>query len=573
MNRRSHLPCARLHLGAALVLGAAAATIGTPGQAQALRGNPLDQLPAPPTPATQPGAGAATLEAAPPSGAAASKLDLRLVPTRFDIEGVSAIAFKDVAQLFAGLVGQSVTVAQLVAQTRLATALYRDSGRPLSFVYLPDQPFTDGVVRVVAVEGFIDTVRIEGDAGPDEPMLRAMTQRLLNERPLMLASFERVTQLLSRLPGLTVAADASMPATTSGATTLVLKVTRKPYNVSVGADLRQPTPRAVLTGVLNDPVVAGSQLTASTFLGDISREKLLTVGYTQYIGADGLAFKANFSNYRGYPDAQYRKGDSLERFNVNRRLDLSASYPLFLSARSSLLLSGGVYGVDNTDDYRVPLDGARLTQETRVRALFAQLAYADNQPTRGRSASLLIAQGFDGAGAVTENRSNVAGLSGRGSAALSFTRIAVDASQRDRFASQWGTALSFGAQYSGQSLPSSERTSFGGPRFGRGYAPGSAAGDSGYGVGVELNRAFKLDYPWLKQVEPYLLVEGARVSVRGGTPAPEKLESVAIGMRLTDGKHYNVDVAVAKPVGDASYDNPQRSVRVSLLLTYQLDAN
>lgn len=557
-----------LRVGFTLALGAAAAA----AHAQAARGNPLDQIPPAPSPAPAVPA-ATTLDVKPPEGAAAGKLDQRVVPTRFDIEGVTALPFNSIAELFAGLVGKPMTVAQLVTVTKDATARYRDSGRPLSFVYLPDQTFADGVVRVVAVEGFIASVRIEGDAGPDEALLRAMAQRLTAERPLTLAGFERVTQLMSRVPGLTVAADASLPGTTDGATALVLKVARKPYNVSVGADLRQPTARAVLTGVVNDPIVAGSQLSASTFLGDYAREKLLTVGYTQLVGVDGLALRANFSNYRGYPDAQYRKGDSLERFNTNRRLDLSASYPLFLSARSSVTLSGGFYGVDNTDRYSVPLSGAELVQDTRVRALFAQLAYTDNQPDRSRAASVLIAQGFDSAGALAENRSNVPGLSGPGNVSLGFTRMAFEASQRDRFANQWGSAISFGAQYSGQSLPSSEQTSFGGSRFGRGYAPGSAAGDSGYGVGLELNRVFKLDGNWIKQVEPYLLVEAATVSTQVGTPSPEKLRSVALGVRVSDSKYYSVDIALAKPTGDASSDNPQRKLRVSLMLTYQLAAD
>ncbi|CAN5915113.1 ShlB/FhaC/HecB family hemolysin secretion/activation protein [soil metagenome] len=557
-----------LRVGLALALGAAAAAV----HAQAVRGNPLDQIPPAPLPA--PAAPAATtLQVQPPAGAAEGKLDQRVTATRIDIEGVTALPFQNIAALFAGLVGKPMTVAQLVAVTKDATAQYRDSGRPLSFVYLPDQTFADGVVRVVAVEGFIASVRIEGDAGPDEALLRGMAQRLTDERPLTLASFERVTQLMSRLPGLTVSADASLPGTTDGATALVLKVTRKPYNVSVGADLRQPTARAVLTGVVNDPMVPGSQLSASTFLGDYAREKLLTVGYAQVVGFDGLVLKANFSSYRGYPDAQYRKGDSLERFNTNRRLDLSASYALLMSARSSVTLSGGFYGVDNMDRYTVPLSGAQLVQDTRVRALFAQLAYADNQPDRTRAANVLVAQGFDGAGALAENRSNVPGLSGRGNVSLGFTRLAVEASQRDRFANQWGTTITVGAQYSGQSLPSSEQTSFGGSRFARGYAPGAAAGDSGYGGGLELNRVFKLDGNWIKQVEPYLLVEAASVSTHAGTPSPEKLRSVALGVRVSDRKYYNVDVALAKPTGDASSDNPQRKLRLSLMLSYQLAAD
>ena len=564
LSRRFH------RVGIALTLAGSAAAL----HAQTAQGgNPLDQLPMPaPVPAAR--APTPQVTARPPPGAAdgADKLARQLTPSRFDIEGVKALPFSTVAALFAPLAGQQVTVAKLVEIAGQATALYRQVGHPLSFVYLPDQSFDGGVVRVIAVEGYIGSVRIEGDAGPAEARLRDIASRLIAERPLRQSTFDRITQLLLRLPGVTVTAAASMPATTDGATVLVLKVTRQPYNVSLGADLRQPTARAVLSGVLNDPFVPGGQLSASTLLGDLSREKLLTFGYTQLVGTDGLQLKAQATTYRGYPDKKLDSGSALERFNTNRRLELSASYPLLLDARSSLMLNGGFYGVDNADDYRVPANGARLTDDTRVRALFAQLAYLDVQADRSRSAGMMLAQGFDGAGASAEVRSNIAGLGGPGSARLAFTRLAIDASQRDRFGNQWGTGVSFGAQYSPRSLASSERISFGGPKFGRGYAAGDAAGDSGWGVGIEVNRMFRFETTWLKQVEPYVLLEQARVSTDIGRPMPRTLRSVAIGFRLSDAKHYSLDLAVGKPTGDAAIDNPARKVRVSLLLSYQLAA-
>ena len=564
MSMRSRRVC----LAAALAGTASLAQ----GQAQAPAGaNPLSQLPAPapvplaPEPAPQ-------LRLDQPAGPAASKLAQRITPSRFDIEGVDALGFDEVAGRFAPLVGRPTTVQELVRLAQEVTALYKERGYPLSFAYMPDQDFAGGVVRIVAVEGYIASVRIEGDAGASMPKLREIAERLQAERPLRLATFERITQLLTRLPGLQVSAQASMPATTDGATALVLAVKRQPYNLSVGADLRQPTSRAVLTGVLNDPLASGGQLSASTLLGDFSRERLLSMGYTQLVGADGLTLKAQASDYRGYPDKRYERGAVLERYNKNRRLELSASYPLQLSARSSLTLNGGFYGNDNIDDYRVPANGVLLTDETRVRAFFGQLAYVAVDPTRSRTASMLLAQGVDAMGASATLRSNVAALSGPGSARLDFTRLTFDASQRDRFASKWGTAISFGAQYSPHTLASSERIAFGGSRFGRAYAAGDGSGDSGWGVSGEINRAFTLDGQWLKQIEPYLLLEAAHLSTKLGKPAPEWMRSVALGIRLSDAKHYSLDLAMAKPTGDASVNNPQRKLRFSVQLSYQLDA-
>lgn len=554
--------------GTALALGAAATALHAQGRGAS--GNPLDQLPVPaaaPVLAPMP----LRIDGQAPAGAAAGRLDQSIRPNRFDIEGVTAIPFADVARLFAPLVHEPVTVGRLVAVAADATDLYRAQGHPLSFVYVPAQNFDEGVVRVVAVEGFIASVRIEGDAGPAEAKLRQIAQRLMRERPLKIATFERVSQLLTRVPGITLTAEASLPGTTDGATALVLKVRRQPYNVSLGADLRKPTPRAVLNGVVNDPLVPGGQLTASTLLGNFKREQLYTLGYTQLVGDNGLVLKSTYSDYRGYPDEQYARGNRIERHNVNQRAELSASYPLLLDARSSLTLDGGTYAVNNTDAYRVTQSGVTLTDETRVRALFGQLAWIDTTVTRGRTASVLVAQGLRTAGASAIQYSNTPGVAGQNMAKLDFTRVAFDASQRDRYANDWGTGVAFGAQYSPNTLATSERISFGGARFGRGYAPGDAAGDSGWGLGLELNRQYKVDGGvWLQQVEPYVLVEAAQVQTDIGEPMPKRLGSAALGMRWSDRKHYSLDLAIAKPTGDAVATNPDRRMRASLMLTYQL---
>ena len=295
------------------------------------------------------------------------------------------------------------------------------------------------------------------------------------------------------------------------------------------------------------------------------------MGYTQLVGSDGLVFKGNYSDYRGFPDNQFGRGNLIERYNVNRRAELSASYPLRLNTRSSLMLDAGVYAVNNADSYRVPQSGVTLTDETRMRALFAQMAWTDTTATRGRTASVLVAQGLRAAGALALQTSNIPGVAGQNPAKLNFTRVAFDASQRDRYANNWGTAISLGAQYSPNSLAASERISFGGARFGRGYAPGDATGDSGWGVGVEINRQFKVDgVAWLQQVEPYILLEAAQVHNDIGESQPRRLKSAALGLRWSDRKHYGLDLAVAKPTGDLAPPNPKRHVRVSLLLTYQL---
>jgi hypothetical protein len=46
---------------------------------------------------------------------------------------------------------------------------------------------------------------------------------------------------------------------------------------------------------------------------------------------------------------------------------------------------------------------------------------------------------------------------------------------------------------------------------------------------------------------------------------------VGIGFRVSDAKHYSIDLSVAKAVGDAPVESSSRSPRINATLSYQLD--
>lgn len=537
-------------------------------------GNPLDQLPAPPTVDTTPGKARSGIDApSPPLGPASQEQagSIAVTPLRFQIEGVQSISFDAVAALFAPLAGKPTTVAALTALARQVTAMYQQRGYALSFGYIPQQDFRDGVVRVVAVEGFVATVKIEGEAGPAAPKLLAMAERIQRDRPLTLASFERYTQLMAQMPGLRVEARAVPSASTDGAGTLVLKVTRQPYSLSVGTDFRSSRPRAVITGVLNDPVAAGGRLSTSVLAGALRGESYGAASYSHMVGNDGLTLKAEVSRYSGNPDAQLATPPTIERHTTYQRAELSAQYPLMLKRTESLTLAGGVYGVNNVDDYRVAATGLALADKVNTRVLYAQVGYNTASEEQAQKLTLRLAHGLKGLGAQAAITANVPGTLPASQTKLDFTRLLLEGSQHNRWGKQWGTAVSFAGQYSADTLPSTERVSFGGTRFARAYSPGEAAGDSGWGLGLELNRSFALGMTYLKQLQPYVLLEKASVRNRIGTPALSSLTSASLGLRLTDLQYYNLDIAVSKPTGDASPVNPARKLRLSALVSYSLE--
>lgn len=501
------------------------------------------------------------------------RLARNVTPLRFEIEGVESIPFAKVAALFAPLAKQPTTVAKLVDLARQVTEMYKDSGYALSFAYVPEQDFKDGTVRVVAVEGFIESVKIEGAAGPAEARIREIAQLIRQNRPLQLANFERYTQLMGQSPGVTVEAQATPSAKTDGAGSLLLKVARKPYELSLGADIRSSRPRAVVTGSVNDPLMAGSRLSATTLVGSPKGEFLGALDFSQAIGNEGLTLKAQTTVYQGNPDAHLDTPPPIRRYNDFLRSELSVSYPIILKRRQSLYLSSGIYSVNNTDYYTNPATLASLTDQVHVRAFYAQAAYSIHTDVQARNLTLRFAQGMDALGASANRRTT----SSTGSStawlnpvSLDFTRVLLDASQRNGWGQGWGTAMVFSTQYSPDVLPNSEKLSFGSTRFARGYNAGDAAGDSGWGIGLEGNRSFPVKAPYLSHIEPYFLLESARVYNHLGQSQLSKLSSASLGARFINGKHYRIDFAASKPIGDAPSTNPERELRVSLLASYSL---
>jgi hemolysin activation/secretion protein len=111
---------------------------------------------------------------------------------------------------------------------------------------------------------------------------------------------------------------------------------------------------------------------------------------------------------------------------------------------------------------------------------------------------------------------------------------------------------------------------FGAQLFAQGYQPGEASGDSGWGASFEVNRPIAIGMRYLQTFTPYVSFDMARVYLHSGAPSPSKLSSVSLGLRITDSKHYSLDLSIAKAVADAPIESPSRSPRINATFSYQL---
>jgi len=555
-------PVAKAGAGLTLLLAASIAH----AQSRLPATNPLQTLPEAAAPRAEPKVSTTIQPQQNPQLAAL--LATAVTPTRFDVSGVKAVAFDEIAAFFLPLAGKQITVADLLLAADACTGAYKRHGYALSFCYVPTQDFAGGVVKVIAVEGYVAEVAIDGDAGKLEKRIRAIAKRISDDRPLRQATFERYAQILGFLPGARIAINVPVPTTTDGATRLELQVARKRFDGGFALDFNHPGVQGLLSGNANALTSLAEQWSvAALYPPARGSQRFYSGAYSQMIGSDGLTGRLEASRYRGEPDDS-QLPDFLRHDVSQDRQALLLRYPLSLRNNRVLFLAAGVYAADQSDRYLNTIDGAALALETQARVLHAQLDYATLSSSASRRAGFGVARGLDAWGASSRAVSNIPGLVLAAPSDVSFTRYNLSFAQGKTWPNRFGVVLSMAGQYSHNRLPSSEQISFGGPRFALAYDPGNASGDSGWGASLELNRSYSRGARWLKSLVPYLIAQQARVYLKDGQPAVERLGSVALGLRLSDNKHYNVDLSIAQPTADLPLESDRREPRLNLTFAY-----
>jgi len=539
-------------------------------QAQTTGGNPLDKLPQAPTPAPA--------QPAPTNNLQMSKgfepnhpLQRRVQVNRVHVSGVKSVAFEEISKHFKDFVGKEVTVQELAQATGQATGTYQQAGFPLSFVYLPEQSFDNGIVHVTAVEGHITQVQITGDAGKSQKIIEEIASPLLDSKPLAMQDFQRVNLLLSRMLNVQVVPQAAMPKTTDGAIPLQLNAQHKPVLFGVGGEMRQGQSKAVASLVLNDPFWGGSQWLINALLENPKKERMVSASWHQLLNAQGTDMRLTFTDFKGKENFDVGIG-SVDDITSQRKLQLSITHPLRLTPQGSTILGGSIYGLNYAKQYSFSELGIDLEDHEKVRAIQAFVQWQKINLQSSHTLSATITQGLDALGAEVHRSDLLVSAQGRNPAQLDFSRLGFTYDWRWRSKKMWGAAFGVAGQASNKSLPISERISFGGMSYGRGYRSGEAAGDQGWGFKLEGNRIFRREGSrWLRSMEPYVMYEQSKTWFHETAFPKQTLKSSSLGIRLSDERYYTLDLAASKPQGFRSSVNPQQKVRYSLSLTYRFD--
>ena len=489
-----------------------------------------------------------------------TKINLKTV----QIEGGTIYPLNELAEVYKPLIGHQTSLADLIEATRDITRRYQKDGYLLSYAFLPQQRFDDGVARVVLVEGYVRDVQVQGDVGRVKGLLDELAAKIQAERPLTRKTFERYTTLMTRIPGVTIQAQVPPPGTTDGATTLVAQASRKAFTstMSTTEDNRNGT-QALLGVSSNSQTAMGEQLTLSGLFppGD-DHERYYRVDYNQFLNSEGTQLSLFASRYRADPGTNVLTSDGFELkpHKEDDRYSIGVSHP-FIAASNELLNAGArLYAVDDKNRYDVVGYPLSIEERTNVRALAFEGDWRKSDARQLRILSGGVYQGLDSMGAHSNNPA----------LDLNFLRLRLSGVQSDKFFDNWQGVLSAALYWSDDTLPDSERAVFGGQNFGRGYPDDQASGDKGWGAAYEVNYSFNRDGNWVRILQPYVVLDRSKTWFNKLAVQSNDLSSAAVGLRFGDAKYYNIALEAAKPMSDEALDTFNRRARYSISFSYQL---
>ncbi|MDH4550282.1 POTRA domain-containing protein [Pseudomonas sp. BN607] len=477
--------------------------------------------------------------------------ETRLVLQKVRFEGGTVFPLSELREHYQPLIGHQTTLGELRQYTERLSQRYRQAGYLLSYAYLPPQDVADGRVNVVLVEGYISEYRVDGDLGPASEYLEQLLARLEVERPLTWDTLQHYLGLAARVPGVTVDAEVAMAQAADGAAQLTLQARRKPFSAAVSmTDSSRDAAQALITVTSNAQTRHAEQLAASVLVppGD-DQVHYQRLDYSQYLDAAGSQLLLSASRYQSEPGTRIRldDGSDITRKRDSERYAIGLRQPVIARPDEWLAVQGHLYSVSEHDEDHP----ASREYDTYVRALAFEGEWRRLEQGRLRIVNAGVFQGVDYLGARSDADYD-----------MDFLRLRLAGLQSDTLLDNWQGVASGALYWSDDRLPDSERAGFGGQNFGRGYPGDQADGDKGWGVAYEVNYTRRGGR--LALVQPYAVVDTAQAWHNRGPVKDAHLASAALGVRLGDGRMFNVALELAKPLADVALDSPDRGPRLTL---------
>jgi hemolysin activation/secretion protein len=457
------------------------------------------------------------------------------------------------------------------AQARLRAARY------VASIQIPQQRIGDGVLQLNVVWGHIKEVRVRGDAGPYEDLVRRRIELLKSLEPLNEADAERVLLLADDIPGLSVSLALSPEG--SGPGELIGDLSVSFERIRVFGNVQNYNSRFLG----RETVFVRGEVYGLTGMGDVTslslsstldfdEQKIAQLRHTTVIDRGGDTISLVGTVARSKPDLEL-----LELRTLSVIGGIEASHPLVRTVRQQLSISTGLeYATQRTRVYgqgeSSPLNRDRIAAAyLRLDGAARKFDFA-GQPTLQLSGSLELRKGLDILGATTKPTTNGYNLTRfDGDATATVVRGNVQGVVNIGPVAEFFVAAR--GQWANHALLNYDEFSIGNLTILRGYDPGANTGDRAVGFTVEPRANIRFSDDAAAQI--FGFYEGVQLwnLDTGSTEKKRYLASLGGGVRLNLLRSMRLDLTYTHPLDPpllAGTDISPPGDRVLASLTIQL---
>lgn len=468
---------------------------------------------------------------------------------RVTIEGSSVYSEKDLLVFYENMVGQEVSVAFLYELADVITSHYRNQGYILSRVIVPPQKLKEGKARLKVVEGYVNSVTVNGQNSPARQKLTDYGKKIVAARPLNIKELERYLLLMRDIPGHDVEA-LLQPAKEgeTGSAELVLDVTYKKYEASIGADNRGTKFLGPLQNFVkvsaNSPFKLGEKFQLRYIGTDASipwnQEELRSFefGYAMPLGNEGTTLSLTTSQALAFPSSNLELLDTQIK---NKSITIDMQHP-FIRSRRTNFFAGLQFSFSNA---RTDILNVR-TAEDRIRAIRINGRYDWLDSWNGITQIYAeVSQGLNLFGNSSKNSNFISRTFGRSD----FTKVNLEISRIQRLTDRLNLYAAVAGQYSPHRLLSSEEFGVGGSVFGRGHDPSEITGDNGVAAKAELQYTGNTSFEFLPRYQLYGFTDfGAVFQTENVSNGRDSLVSIGMGSRMNFSETVTGTFEVAQPL-------------------------
>ncbi len=465
------------------------------------------------------------------------------------INGMTVYQQSALESLYADKIGQEINLTYLFDLANAITVKYRNEGYILSRAIVPQQEIRDGHVSIDVVEGYVQSVVVNGAESEDaRDHIQAIANNVTRYKPVNISDIERYLLLVRDMAGFTVESLLKPSEEGVGAADLILQVTYDPYMISAGLDNYgtkylgpvQGTLRAQGNSFLRagDRTVARYIATNNMVPWNQQELRYFDVSHSTPLNTQGTMLTTSATRVIAYPGNNL---DPLGAKSQNTIFSIEASHP-FIRSRQTNLFGGVQFNMIHTGNQ---ITGLTLADDRlRVLRLNGTFDHADswNGITQINGE---ISRGLDIFGASNENSAELSRARGESQ----FMKFNVDVARLQKVFNNVNLYAAVRGQFSNDRLLSAEEFGVGGGLFGRGYDSSEITGDRGYAGKLELQYNGIANLPYLEDYQAFIFYDAGKVFQSDGKAGPDSsIASVGGGVRFNVNDGLSGSLTVAKPL-------------------------